>query len=54
MQQFDSHKDKSEVEGETGVEMRELWALDVHGDRLPEHSEAEEAPAPNTNPVLPP
>ena len=34
-----------------------LWigpALDVHGDRLPEHSEAEQAPAPNTNPVLRP
>jgi aromatic ring-cleaving dioxygenase len=29
-------------------------ALDVHGDRLPEDSEAEPAPAPNTNPFLRP
>ena len=34
-----------------------IWigpALDVHGDKLPEHSELEQAPAPNTNPVLRP
>jgi DOPA 4,5-dioxygenase len=34
-----------------------IWigsALDVHGDRLPEDSEAEPAPAPNTNPTLAP
>ena len=34
-----------------------LWIgapLDVHGDKLPEHSELEQAPAPNTNPVLRP
>ena len=29
-------------------------ALDVHGDRLPEDSEAEPSPAPNTNPFLRP
>lgn len=34
-----------------------LWIgtpLAVHGDKLPEDSEGEEAPAPNTNPVLRP
>jgi DOPA 4,5-dioxygenase len=34
-----------------------LWIgtpLAVHGDKLPEHSEMEQAPAPNTNPVLAP
>ena len=29
-------------------------ALDVHGDKLPEHSDLEQAPAPNTSPVLRP
>jgi len=34
-----------------------IWigpALAVHADKLPEHAEMEEAPAPNTNPVLRP
>jgi aromatic ring-cleaving dioxygenase len=34
-----------------------LWIgtpLSVHGDKLPEHSEMEQAPAPNTRPVLRP
>jgi aromatic ring-cleaving dioxygenase len=34
-----------------------LWIgtpLAVHGDKLPEHSEMEQAPAPNTRPVLRP
>jgi aromatic ring-cleaving dioxygenase len=34
-----------------------IWigpALSVHADRLPEHSEIEEAPAPNTSPTLRP
>jgi aromatic ring-cleaving dioxygenase len=34
-----------------------LWIgspLDVHGDKLPEETAGEEAPAPNTHPVLPP
>jgi aromatic ring-cleaving dioxygenase len=34
-----------------------LWigpALDLHGEKLPEESPMEEAPAPNTNPVLDP
>jgi aromatic ring-cleaving dioxygenase len=34
-----------------------LWigpALDLHGEKLPEHSEIEHAPAPNTNPALRP
>jgi DOPA 4,5-dioxygenase len=34
-----------------------LWigpALAVHGDKLPDHAEMEQAPAPKTNPVLPP
>jgi len=29
-------------------------ALAVHVDKLPEHAEMEEAPAPNTNPVMRP
>ena len=29
-------------------------ALAIHGDKLPEHSEMEEAPAPNTSPTLRP
>jgi hypothetical protein len=29
-------------------------ALAVHADKLPEHSEMEEAPAPNTSPTLRP
>jgi len=31
-----------------------LWigpALSVHGDKLPEHADMEQAPAPNTKPV---
>ena len=34
-----------------------IWigaALDVHREKLPEHSELEQAPAPNTDPVLRP
>ncbi|NOJ47343.1 DOPA 4,5-dioxygenase family protein [Bradyrhizobium archetypum] len=34
-----------------------IWigpALAVHGDKLPEHAEMEQAPVPNTNPVLQP
>ena len=34
-----------------------IWigpALAVHADKLPEHAEMEEAPAPNTNPCLQP
>jgi aromatic ring-cleaving dioxygenase len=34
-----------------------IWigkALAVHGDKLPEETAGEEAPAPNTQPVLPP
>jgi aromatic ring-cleaving dioxygenase len=34
-----------------------IWigpALPVHGDKLPEHSDMEEAPAPNTSPTLRP
>ena len=34
-----------------------IWigpALAVHADKLPEHAETEEAPVPNTNPVLRP
>jgi DOPA 4,5-dioxygenase len=34
-----------------------IWigpSLAVHADKLPEHAEMEEAPAPNTNPVLRP
>ena len=34
-----------------------IWigkALAVHGDKLPEETSGEEAPAPNTQPVLPP
>jgi aromatic ring-cleaving dioxygenase len=34
-----------------------LWiglALAVHGDKLPEQADMEQAPAPNTQPVLPP
>lgn len=34
-----------------------LWigaALDVHGEKLPEEADGEQAPAPNTNPVLQP
>jgi len=34
-----------------------LWIgapLDVHGDKLPEHADGEEAPVPNTNPVRSP
>lgn len=34
-----------------------LWigpALSVHGDKLPEHAEMEQAPAPNTKPMLAP
>jgi DOPA 4,5-dioxygenase len=33
-----------------------LWIgrpLVVHGEKLPEHAEMEEAPAPNSNPILP-
>jgi len=34
-----------------------IWigpALSVHADKLPEHAEQEEAPAPNTSPTLRP
>jgi len=45
MQQFDSHKDKSQVEelSETGTEFRELWHFDLE-------TQAGPSPSPSPNP----